>query len=69
MGSIFKRGGKGNRHGYWYIQWRDYTGKRRSKCTKTTDKASAERIVRKLEADSSLRREGVIDSGLDAIAK
>jgi hypothetical protein len=46
MATVFKRGGKGNRDGYWYIQWWDWTSKgkrRRTKCTRTTDKATAER--------------------------
>jgi len=69
MASIFKRRGKRNRDGKWYIQWFDHTGKRRSKCSGTTDKATAERIARKLEADAALRREGVIDPTLDAVSQ
>lgn len=65
MGTVFKRGGKANRGGYWYIGWRDYTGKRRTKCTRTTDKATAERIVAKYEADAAARRSGAIDATLE----
>ena len=67
MATVFKRGGK-KAKGYWYVQWYDHNGKRRSKCTQTTDKATAERIARKHEADAALRRDGVIDPTLDAIS-
>ncbi len=69
MASVFKRGGKSNRKGKWYIQWQDHTGKRQSRCSGTTDKATAERIAKKLEADAALRRDGVIDPTLDAISR
>lgn len=69
MASVFKRGGKANRGGYWYVAWVDHAGKRRTRCTKTTDKAAAERIAAKLQSDTALRREGVIDPSLDAAAK
>ena len=69
MASVYKRGGKNNRQGYYYVQWYDHTGKRRTKNTRTTDKATAERIANKLEADAALRRDGVIDPTLDAISK
>ena len=68
MASVFKRGGK-RAKGYYYATWKDHTGKRRTKCTKTTDKATAERIARKFETEAALRREGVIDPALDAISK
>ena len=51
MATVFKRGGKGNRGGNYYIQWYDHTGKRRSKSAKTTDMATAQRIASKLEAE------------------
>jgi len=68
MASVFKRGGKGNRGGYWYVSWFDHTGKRRSKCARTTDKATAERIGAKLETDAAKRREGLIDPQLEQFA-
>ena len=40
-GSIFKR----QDGGPWYIRWYDHAGKRREHCTKTTDKATAQRIL------------------------
>ena len=68
MASMFKRGGK-KAKGFWYTSWTDHNGKRRTKCTFTTDKATAERIAKKHEADAALRRDGVIDLALDAISK
>ena len=67
MASVFKRGGK-RAKGYWYASWSDHAGKRRTECTKTTDKATAERIARKKEADAALRRDGVIDAALEGIS-
>jgi len=67
MASVYKRGGKSNRGGSYYIQWFDHTGKRRTKSARTTDKATAERIAAKLDADAALRREGVVDATLDAV--
>ncbi len=68
MASVFKRGGSRTK-GYWYASWRDHSGKRQTKCTRTTDKATAERIAHKHEADAALRREGVIDPALDDISR
>ena len=51
------------------VDWFDHNGKRQSKCAKTTDKAAAERLAAKYEADAALRREGVIDATLDGIGK
>lgn len=48
-GRLFKR----PRSPFWYIRWYDLSGKRRSKATRTTSKAEAERILRaELEAKS-----------------
>ena len=72
MASVFKRGGKGNRRGFWYVSWwvtENGRRRRRTKCTTTTDKATAERIVNKYESDEALRREGVIDPALDSISR
>ncbi|MCE9543996.1 MAG: recombinase XerD, partial [Planctomycetia bacterium] len=69
MASVFKHGGKGNRDGYYYVAWRDHRGKRHTKCTRTTDKAAAERIAAKYETDAALRRDGVIDPMLDDIGR
>jgi len=67
MASVFKRGGKNNRGGSYYIAWYDHTGKRRVKSAKTTDKATAERIGKKLEPNAALRRERVIDTTMESI--
>lgn len=69
MATTFKRGGKSNRNGLYYIAWRDHNGKRKTKCSGTSDKAAAERIGAKLETDAALRREGAIDATLDAIGQ
>jgi len=69
MSSVFKRGGKGNRGGSWYVSWYDHTGKRHCKCARTTDKATAERIGAKLEADAAKRREGLIDPQLEGYVR
>jgi len=68
MATVFKRGGN-KAKGHWYASWTGHSGKRSTKCTFTTDKATAERIARKHEADAALRRDGVIDPTLDAIGK
>ena len=58
MATIFKRKGTGP----YIIQWFDHEGRRREKSSRTTDKRVAERIAAKLEADTALRRDGVIDA-------
>ena len=68
MASVFKRGGK-RAKGRWYASWVDHNGKRHTKSTRTTDKATAERIANKNEADAALRREGVIDPTLDTASR
>ena len=60
-GSLFKRNGRGA----WLASWRDSTGKRRERSTRTTDRRAAERILGKLVSDAALRREGVIDARAD----
>lgn len=57
MATVFKRKGDSR----YTIGYYDHTGRRRFKSSKTTDKRAAERIAGKLEADTALRREGVID--------
>jgi len=65
VASVFKRGGKQNKGGYYYLSWFDHSGKRRTKCARTTDKATAERIAAKYEAEAAARREGVIDATME----
>jgi integrase len=67
MATIYKRGGRGQRGGRYYFSYFDHNGKRHSRSARTTDKATAERIAAKYEADAALRREGVVDPQLDAI--
>src|SRR5262245_8714301 len=57
MASVFKRRGKGP----WYAAWVDETGKPRSKSTRTTRKATAERIASRLADEAAKRREGLSD--------
>ena len=68
MASVFKRGGK-RAKGNWIAAWIDHNGQRQTKSTRTTDKATAERVAKKWEADAALRREGVIDDAVDSISR
>jgi integrase len=69
MATVYKRGGTGNRGGRYYIAYFDHRGKRLARSARTTDRATAERIAAKMEADAALRREGVIDPTLDGISR
>lgn len=62
-GSIFKR----IPDGPYFISWYEAGGKRKSQCTKTTDKTTAQRILAKKLADAALRREGIIDPRQESI--
>ena len=64
QGTLYKRDGRGP----WIARWFDHAGKRRETSTRTTDKASAERLLAKRVADTALRRDGVIDARTDAYA-
>jgi len=64
MATLFKKSGRKN----YFIQWFDHKGERRLKSSGTTDKAAAQRIANKFEADAALRRERVIDPRLDDLA-
>ncbi len=61
MASVFKKGGKSNRRGFYQIEWTDERGKRKTRSSKTTDKSVALRIAQKLEAEAASMREGLID--------
>ena len=61
QGTLFKR----TEGGPWLASWYDYTGKRRERSTRTTDRKAAERILAKHVADTALRRDGVIDARKD----
>jgi len=62
-GTIFKRADDGP----WYISWYDAAGKRKSQNVKTTDRATAQRILAKKLGDVALRRDGVIDPRQEAV--
>ena len=64
QGTLFKRTPRGS----WIASWFDHTGKRRERSTRTTDKATAERVLRQLVATTALRREGVIDVRTESAA-
>ncbi|MCP3916173.1 MAG: tyrosine-type recombinase/integrase [bacterium] len=65
MATVFKKGSKGP----WIIKFFDHQGRRRERSSRTTDRRAAERMAAKVEADVALRREGVIDPRLDALAE
>ena len=60
-GTLFKRNGRGN----WIARWYDHQGRRMERTAGTTDRAAAERVLRKRIADAALRRDGVIDARAD----
>jgi hypothetical protein len=68
MASIFKRGGKKNRNGYYYVQWYDANGMRRTRCAKTNDRDAAQQFANQLEAKAMMRREGIIDSTAERLS-
>ena len=52
QGSLFKR----TSGGHWIASWHDHKGKRRERSTRTTEKAAADRILRKYVEDAALKR-------------
>ncbi|MCA9274596.1 MAG: site-specific integrase [Phycisphaerales bacterium] len=60
-GSIYKR----SERGAWVISWIDHEGRRVERNTRTTDRATAERILRERLSEAALRRDGVIDPNQD----
>jgi integrase len=64
MASIFKRGGRKGKGGY-FIGYSERPGLRKTVYA-GRDLAAAQALARKLEADAMLRREGVIDPKADA---
>jgi len=68
MSTVYKRD-KSDKKSRWYIAWFDHTGKRRFKCSGTTDKSAAIRIANKLESEVALRRENVINPKLDELSQ
>jgi integrase len=68
MATVFKRGGKSNRGGWYYVAWYDVNGKRRTRCAKTTDRDAAQQLANKLEAQAMMRREGIIDATAERLS-
>ncbi|HWE96352.1 MAG TPA: tyrosine-type recombinase/integrase [Tepidisphaeraceae bacterium] len=60
MASIYKRGGKANRHGRYRISYFNEFGRRQDVAAGTSDHDTARQIADKLEADAALKRRGVI---------
>ena len=60
MASIFKRGGKRNRHGHYQTSYFDENGKRLTVTAGTSDMDAAREIAAKIEADVARRKRGVI---------
>lgn len=54
--------------GPWYASWYDFDGRRRIRCTGTTDKQKALRCLAEWVGDAALRTAGVIDGRQEAIA-
>ena len=61
MPSVYKKGGKKNRHGNYYISFRGPDGRLRTQCAWTTDHATALRLARQLENEATEIREGLVD--------
>jgi integrase len=68
MSTVFKRGGKTNRHGHYIASWHDENGKRVSRTTRTADYDSACRIAGKWETETALRKSGIINTSQAKIA-
>lgn len=57
MATVYRQKGRPN----WMIAWYDSSGRRRVRSSGTSDRRSADRLAAKLEADSMLEREGIVD--------
>ncbi|GAH27835.1 unnamed protein product, partial [marine sediment metagenome] len=68
MASIYKRGGRANRNGCYYISYYERPGLRRT-VRGCRDLEATKALARKLEADTMLRRKGVIDARADQCAR
>lgn len=64
MATIYRRGGKRNKNGTYYIQYFDEQGRRRT-VKGCKDRSVTEAIARKLEGDVMLRKKGIIDAKTD----
>ena len=68
MASIYKRGGRANRTGSYYIAYTDDKGVRRT-VRGCADRQATEAIARKLEADVMLHKRGIIDAKAATLAE
>jgi integrase len=59
-GSLFKRDKGRGTTGPWYFSWYDERGKRREACAKTTDRATAARMLAKRVEEVAKRRDGIV---------
>jgi len=57
MGSVYKRKGSA----VWQVQWVDHTGKPHRRSSKTTSKAQAEHLLSRLEAETWMIANGLLD--------
>ena len=64
MATIYRRGGKKNRKGTYYIQYFDEHGHRQT-VRGAVDRSATDALARKLEADVMLRKQGVVDGKAD----
>ncbi|HND54564.1 MAG TPA: site-specific integrase, partial [Pirellulaceae bacterium] len=68
MASVFKRGGRKNRGGFYLMAWKDSKGRWKRRCSGTTDKEAALEIARELEKEAARRRAGLVDEVAERIA-
>lgn len=70
MGTLFKRSDRGGKAGRWYAQYVGPDGKRiAARSTGTNCKKTAKQILNHWEADTALRRQGVIDPQVERMSK
>ena len=67
-GSLFKRDKGRGGTGPWYFSWYDERNKRREACAKTTDRATAARMLAKRVEEVAKRRDGIISPAEAMIA-
>jgi integrase len=65
MAWLFKRDSRGP----YLVRWYDELGRVKERSSKTTDRRAAERIAVQIQANVSLRREGVVDPALAMVAE
>jgi len=68
MATVYKRGGKRNKNGSWYITYSVRPGLRRT-VKGCKDKAATEALAKKLETEAWQRQVGLIDAKADQYAQ